>query len=698
MRNAVQESQGAIEQVPGFDQIARNTSLIRPDGYGAMPNAFSRANLRSGKSAISDVVSMLCNLRFLMGYTNQNRKYAQQADVLNKCAYAWYINPDTRAAASIQSAVQYSAVQYIGWLTTSWNPNFHAPGIGDVEVIAGGPTDVLLLYPDKTYDPQQAYGVIVVKEMPLVEAWAMWPDYADKIKPTSENASWWSKAYSSVRSGVYSFFQSSENDSFPRSFPTVTIYDMYVRDMTRNTSGATIEMGLPKSSWCYTVPSLGSDMPDGTVSNRYNPETMQFEVMDNQRTADDIDALLYPFRRQITFTDTCIMYDGTSRWMHGQAPVVKFQLDPWPFDYFGGCMADDIRSVEAARNQLVRGMVDSLNLKLDPPKEVNAAQFSQTEIEQMTLRKPGYTVQNENFMLGPAVRPIITGNDPFGVDGAAVLEGIKYLDLQRDDLCARVDFNALSRARSSGMSGDSMETLLALAGPRTTAKAATIERSISQLGKQLKGYFMQFYDAPRRLALFGYPGVAETDWDYDPSSLIPDEIEGVDGHVYSAKSSRYSTRAKRGRMFQFLFTEQIEAGSLHDVTNMTRQLTLLTLQKSGMPIDYWTLAKAFDLPNFGPKPEGVDDNMLSLFLWQTEKTAEFQAMLQAKQQQIMMAANPQVQALGALQGALGAATGGGGGNGATGQPEGRPPTYQDAPKLETRNDNGVPRTLVSTSN
>lgn len=683
LRSAVTESQAALEQVPGFDQIARNTNLIRPDGDPSTPFN-TRPSIRSGKSAISDVVSMLTSLKFLPNYVNQNTKYEAQADILNKCAWAWYNG--TYASQVLQLAVQYSAVQYIGWLITEWNPNFHAPGIGDVQLTAGGPTDVLLLFPDQTYDEQKAYGVIIVKEMPLVEAWATWPDFKDKLSPTSENASWWAKAYSAVRSGVYSFFQTSEQDSFPKSFPTVTVYDMYLRDMTRNTSGRTVEMGLPGSNWCYQVPSLGTEMPTGVFDSAGNEKT---------KRADEIDSLLYPFRRQITFTDTVILYDNTSRHMHGQAPVVKFQLDPWPFDYFGGCMADDIRPVEGARNQLVRGMVDSCNLKLDPPKEVNASQFSQTEIETMTLRKPGYTVQNENFQLGPAVRPIVTGADPFGVDSAAVLESIKYLDLQRDDLCARVDFNALARARSSGMSGDSMETLLALAGPRTTSKSATIEIAVQKLGKQLKGYFMQWYDAHRRFTLFGYPGIAENaDWDYDPNTLIPDEIEGLDGVTYSAKSSRYDTRAKRGRMFQFLFTEQIEPGSLHDITNMQRQLSLLTLQKSGFPVDVWTLAESFNLTKIGPKPEGVPDNMIALWLWQQENLAKFQAMVQAEAQKILMAGDPQAQAANAL-GQLTKQVGNGNGN--TGNPEGRPPTYAAAPQLETRTDGGVPRTLISTS-
>lgn len=690
LRSAVTESMGAMEQVPGFDQIARNTDLIRPDGNSTMPNAFSRANIRSGKSAISDVVSMLCNLKFLMNYTNQNARYSQQADILNKCAWAWYTN--TYASQPIQLAVQYSAVQYLGWLITEWNPNFHAPGIGDVQLTAGGPTDVLLLFPDSTYDEQKAYGVIIVREMPLVEACATWPDFRDAIKPTSENASWWSRNFSAVRSRVYSFFQSSEQDSFPRSFPTVTVYDMYLRDMTRNTTGQPVTMGLPGSNWCYTVPSLGADMPDGTVRQQWNPETLTTDTVDNLRKANDVDALLYPFRRQITFTDTCVMYDNTSRHMHGLAPVVKFQLDPWPFDYFGGCMADDIRSVEGARNQLVRGAVDSCNLKLDPPKEVNAQQFSQTEIEAMTLRKPGYTVQNENFQLGPAVRPIVTGADPYGVDSAAVLEWTKYLDLQRDDLCARVDFNALARARSSGMSGDSMETLLALAGPRTTSKATTIEIAVQKLGKQLKGYFMQWYDAQRRFTLFGYQGLAKADWDYDPNSLIPDEIQGLDGTVYSSQSSLYNTRAKRGRMFQFLFTEQIEPGSLHDITNMTRQLSLLTLQKVGFPVDWWTIAESFSFTKFGPKPEGVEDNMLALYAWQTEMTMKYQAMIQAEAQKILQGADPQAQAAGAL-GQLANAASNDGNN-----PVGRPNTFEAPPQQETRTDNGVPRVLVSTSN
>jgi hypothetical protein len=126
-----------------------------------------------------------------------------------------------------------------------------------------------------------------------------------------------------------------------------------------------------------------------------------------------------------------------------------------------------------------------------------------------------------------------------------------------------------------------------------------MEASIRSIGEMVKGLFFQFYDARRRIQVMGKDGTTEEDFDFEPGNLVPSHMPGEPTDTKSPTS-----RLERARWHMNNVFLEITPNSLHQITQTTRKLMLLQLQKTGFPVDPWTIAEAFDIPNFGSPPAG----------------------------------------------------------------------------------------------
>ena len=125
----------------------------------------------------------------------------------------------------------------------------------------------------------------------------------------------------------------------------------------------------------------------------------------------------------------------------------------------------------------------------------------------------------------------------------------------------------------------------------------------------------------------------------------------------------------------------------------------LQLQRAGIPIDPWTLAELFDVPNFGKPPDGANNVIERWESWQRilaqiQMSIQMQQQLQMAQMGLMGLGIPGQGPGGAedpMQPKVGESQQGPGG----GNQRGRPPTGQEAPHLEQK-DQGT-RTTISES-
>jgi hypothetical protein len=684
LKDAAREARLFLEQQPGYARLNDDIEVVRRSFPEMLPGQNTPALygqvrpvvVNRTKAQIDDIVSTLGNLRPLWNYTPNDREYVEEAKILNKCSWAWWHN--TYADLSIFEALQWSAVNRTGYIVTSYDPHFHGPYQGDIKLSVGGPSYVLPLWMGRDFNLQKGYAVIVVERMPTVETWQTWPEFKEFLKPDKEQQDAPPRGLPArIIRGAKALFE-GDDEGYQGTVPYTTVYHMYIRDMSKNMTRNTIPMGIKGENSYYEVPAFGSDIPTGFV----NPSTGQ----DLTRKAMEEDTLLYPGRRHITFTEKAVLYDGPNRWFHGRAPVVKFTLDPWPWDYLGGSMVDDVRSVHESNNNLRQKIEKSARLRINPPVMFDEDQYEKSFMETKPLDQEGEAFA-ANFLKGDAIRPIF---DPRYYDIPQwILEFMKTNDDLSNEQIGRMDFQALARARQMP-SGDTQEQFLRLTGSRTHAKSHHMERAMAELALQVKGLILQWYDAPTRYKLFGFQGITEADFDYDPGTLVPDTVPGVrPGQKVTSKSTIGWYRYQRAKVFQHAFKCQIEPYSLHEISSMTRQLLYMRLYEGGkFPMDSWTLGETLRVPNMGNPPDTTGDTLPERFVTEQTMRAEIAAYIQARAQQIMMQNDPQQQLMGKLQEMAQQFK----------KPEGRPPSYNEPPKLEEKmNPDGSQRTTLTTS-
>ncbi len=124
---------------------------------------------------------------------------------------------------------------------------------------------------------------------------------------------------------------------------------------------------------------------------------------------------------------------------------------------------------------------------------------------------------------------------------------------------------------------------------------------------------------------------------------------------------------------------------------MTTKLFYIQLMKAGFPISWWTFAKIAQIPNFGPPPEGTNTEMER---WIAQP--HIQTELAIDQQQEIAGSGlvgPDGQPVSSGGGAGG--EGGGPPGGGGGGEGGRPPSFNKAPKMESKD--GGTRSTITTS-
>lgn len=669
------QGEAFIRSSRAYDDMERAIEVIAGNTV-KRPAKLSQLHLNRVKRQIREVVGSLSNLRPLCGFKSDNPLFDRHVEVLNKLILSWYHNKFVDR--SIREALQYAAVLGTGWLSIGWDKDMWFNGRGDIALTAHGPKDVLPIGVGPDNDIQKGYATIIRSERPLAQVLAMYPEHAAYLVPDRDGPSWFAKTKEKIQrfaSPVLNF-ASTANSVTNDIQPTIDIFNIYIRDTSANHTGGDIVMGDPGTNWCYTVPYVGKLVPTGVIDQAGAP------VM--HRISEE-EAMFYPRLRLITCTRTHIIKDGPSPWWHGRVPLVRFRLDDWPWEFLGfSLIRDTVPAIDSA-NSLFRAVVDSANVRLRPPVRYDRSVVSKSFIDRFDPRQPGARVEVDSTTgVEDPVKPIF---DPSQFDVPQwIPEIIQGLEERADYLVGIQDLTALAKARQTP-SSDSIEKLMEVAGPLVYDMSRNMESSLRDMGELFKAMTFQFYTVGRKLQLLGPDGMAEEDFDFDPDTMIPSHLPWEDPE---GGASAYN-RIERAKWHQANFVFHIVPNSLHQITQMTRKLLYLQLMRAGVPIDPWTLAEVFDIPNFGRPPSGANTVIERWEAWQ-KIMAEIQMAIQMQMQQQAIMASPQGQALGALS-QVGQAMGAGG------HQEGRPPSGQKDPKLEQKSDGPgqPPRSTISES-
>lgn len=620
VKEAVQEGQAWLATSRSARDWDRSIDLIAGDDMmvdADDPKSEIKVNLT--KRIIREQVSAVSNMRFVSSYRTDNSAFDDHAHVLNKLNDAWYVN--TRADRALKKGYQWAAGLGTGYIGPVWDPHFHARQRGDIRLNVFGPRQVLPIQMPSDHDLQRSYAIVTVEEMPINLAKATFPKYAADIVPDRDSPNYLSKGLSKVQQWVSPFMRvgnTGRGKEDSANFPTVDVFNVYIADLTINVTDHEIAMGEYGTSWGYTVPFIGQEIPSG--QRNAAGQTLY-------RKATEEDARLYPLLRRIRCSRTTVFYDDTSQWWHGMFPYVRLTFDEWPWDALGLSVSRDTGPIERSNNRILRAVDNSMNVRLAPPLQFDENVFSRGLMESIDLRAPNEEIA-VNMSMGDAIKPILPA-DYYNFP-ANILQHLKDNEERAQWLTGTKDLSAMAKAGRIP-SGDTLEKMMELAGPLAIDTARSMEDVVGQLGRMNLALFFQFYSLKRRIQIVGKDGTVEQDYDYDPGNMIPSHAAGEDPDKPSDQSM-----VQRAREHVSNFYYWINPKSQHQQTQWSRKLLMLQLVKLGFdkfPIDPWTIAKALEIEDeFGPPPDGTHTIMQRAQAWRhilREYAAEDQKMMAA---------------------------------------------------------------------
>lgn len=594
-----------------------------------------------------------------------------RAQELTKLDADWYRR--LGVVRTIRAGVQYAVGFGTGYFYQTWDNDLLGPGDGDIKLQALAPDAVTFVQMPEDHDLQKCYAVIVRETLPINLARAKYADldggrFAAALQPDSGNPNLIQKGLNKVQQFVAPVLRLAglNRQQATSSFPTVDVFHAYIDDRSVNDSGFPVDMGREGTNWAYAVPSLGDPVPTGQV----NPQTRQPFT----RPAEPADCRLYPRRRLCVYARTGLGYDGASPWWHGRVPVARLRLMDWAWEALGGSTPAEILPIEQGVVALMRMMEDSWAARLDPPVLYDRDKVSDSFMDAFNPRRAGARA-GADINMGKVLEypvPPDQYNVPQGVP-----QFITEQEARMDYLSGATDIVAIAKAKQVP-GADALEKLMEMAGPIVQDMIRALEAPLTELGQQRLAMYLQFYTGPRVITVVGPDGKKSTE-QFVPALITPPAAEGESPAQHAAR--------RRRQLLDYAY-EVTESG-INEIHRMTTKLFYVQLLKSGFPIDWWTCAEVFQIPSFGPVPQGTN-NVLER--WTAQKRIEVELMGYAAQ----LAAAQGLAGTGGAPPGAGAGPPGASQDRPTGQSgPGRPSANTAAPRIESKD--GGARSTVATS-
>jgi len=649
----------ALDVLAGLDTISRSAATYR-----------SQLNTNPLKRNVREIVGTLARLRPVWGYGADNAAFKPHAQMMNLTVRALYLENffDLR----IRDALMWAAATSRGFL----HPIFlRPPGQHEssIELKAYGAPSVLPVQLPSDGNWQRAYAVSILDEMPIYLAHGMWPSKQGVLRPSSPRYWYANDAIRKSVSGnwiqrMYSWTRRAAGSDALQSNLLIPIRKTYVIDLSINSTDRPIPMGEPGTTWSYTVPYIGQEIPIGRDPVTGQPLT---------RRADENDARLYPNRRLLISSDTAMLYDGPNFDWHGMLPLVSFSLDDWPWEPLGFSLVHEGYEINEAIKELDRGNMDKARAMLDLPMAYDTNAVSLADARRFDPMQPRARVgfdsaAGSDFVMKPIVEADVYKIDP------TTLQFRELLKQALSEQYALTDVMALGKLRAVGAMSD-LEKIVEANGPIVEDMSRAMEPPIRDLGNMLKFLVCQYMTTARVMQYVGEDNMTPEAFDYNPASLVPSHLPGED-----ADSASPTTQMERARIFAGNLRFLILPNSLHEITQTAQKLLLLQLRKIGVKIDSQTVAEACNIPNYGTIP---GTTVMERFAAEQEMDLEFAARMKAiAEEEGLIPQQP---------GAPNSAGQKPGASAPGKASEGRPPSFESSPQLKSK-DNGT-RSTISTS-
>lgn len=590
-KDFIQQGRAYLKLQPAHPYIQDSLDLINGDFHKSTSTSLSNVKTDLVSRNLRELNAAQSNLRIIPAIHSDVELFREQSVLLNKCYTYW--QGATFADRVFRKAWQNATGLGTGYCSIGYDPDYYGLGRGEIAMRAHGPLDVLPVGLPHDHDIQKAYGVALRIPTPYHQAIAMFPDYADKIKPTQESLQGHgtviAQSVKFASAVLKRFGPGAIQDREATPWAMVDIYYIFIDDRSTNTTSKPILMGDAGTSWEYTVPYLGEMIETGRDLNGTK----------HYREARRDDCLLYPNRRLVIATDACILNpDPTlqvNHGWHGKVPLVQFRADDWPWCYLGFPLSKAGMLLEKANIELLRGIVDMMNVRLSPPTGYDRNTMARSLAETINLRIPNQRVGLDYTLAGEQLRPLIPVeylNTPTNIPDV-VMQNESRITHQM----GVADAQALARVRQMPAS-DSAERILEALGPLIKDQSRNMEQSVTAIGNMWIPLCFQWWSAQKRFQLFGDDGLVTDDVDWNPGSFVP--------KAYPEAEEQYSSYFELARKHAINFHYTVEPYSLHEMNSFTKKMAYMQLSRGGFPLSWWTLAKVWDIANFGPVPRVTD--------------------------------------------------------------------------------------------
>lgn len=662
----IQEGEGYISGLRSYKNLGRNMKLMEgiftDKVQSTLYTNFLKYNIRKFVETISDI-------REIGIFGSDAPQYKQYAEIENnvmKCIYT-----ESQYPRQLRKVLQWAAVTGAGYMWPKCKAEDYGFGERRIVFEALGLLDVLPVQVPANNDTQDAYVNTIFDFMPIAEAHAQFPLYQSRLTPVNDCT--YPSRLTAKRLDFAEKFRYGGSDVRNWGNLYCEIRYTFVRDLRINNTGYELPMGDVDTSWFYKVPTVGQSILGGV--NNGQPF---------MRPANAVDCRVYPNLRLIITSPgiNTPMYDGPAFDWHGKMPAVCFTVDDWPWEALGLSLIESVASIELTKRKHERKMDQVIATRMNPPMGYDRTSVGGPKIETFNLfeqdvRMGGDGPPKETFQSILPEEVQVTDTN---------YKWIEYLRTSEEQQLGINDFANMMNAKMN-LDADGFDKVLETVGPIAKGIAGSMESGNAKVAFMMKFMIPQWMDTRRIIEYIGPDKITPEIIDFDPESLVPSHLsdEWVNGlmpfsdqegqRIYHA--SRYD-KLTRARAFARNLRLISIPSTLLRITQQQEQLKYLQLFRGDFPICPHTVAQKLGIDNYGTIPGDT----------------EFEKWKNWKQIQIALAAQEQQ-----LAGSLGLMPPGGApSNGATGKPEGRPPSGQAAPKIEQKGKHdGKPRTTVTES-
>jgi len=554
---AVAEGDRFLAAQYGYDEIQKCINYVQGDQVDkSKPKDLSNFSTNRLGKVSTDIVAALTDIKPLFAYRTANKRFNDQAEILNKLSTFWWMNNfiDLKLGGAIQLAIPAGCA----YLQVIYNQDLQG-GHGDLDVVPLDARDVLPIRPSTSISVQDMYGVIIRSVETVNYLHSKYPWMRSRIKADHDAAFYqprqtaFQRMMNTVMTPVAAALRPQVGAGGFR-IPGKEVRTVYLKDDSINETDEIVRIGY------------------GPEGERYS---WSYEVIPGD--------MLYPRGRTIVCAKDIVFYDGPNVYWHGKFPLVKLYTDlsfVYPNSFLSKSILKDLIPHQDLLNEMVNGIADAVNQCLKRGIVADSRAIPRTLLEKLNSRKPGF-----KMMVNPSVGEGIKWQEP-PVLPQYVFEFLQWLVTEIEYLSGSTDLSNLAKVKQIP-AVESVEAIMQAMTPATRMRGRLMEIALREMAELVKFGFFQFYDAPRRIAVLGEDGVSLEDFDFDPGNLIPDETD---------MDYRGMPRTQRAIRHAHSFTFYVTPNSMLEVALVTKKMLMMRLRTMG-EIDHQTFLESMEVPN-----------------------------------------------------------------------------------------------------